>query len=333
VPRLGLAIAAVVVAILALLLAGALKGRNRYSPRPSVAPVVVSSASTVPLVSVPSVSSVSGSSVSGGSSGDLFVSPLSVGRSVGAGTVGPPPSEVVVGDLVLSVDGMVLADRVVDGCLVVDAQNVTVRNVVVRCDGFHGVSVGAVDGFRIENSTVDCLGRPAKGIYFHGASGFVVDRVEITGCDDQFFIDGGLGVSSITNSVFHNQSPGAGAHTDGMQIGEFEVTTGNLTVAYNWWEYNRAGCCANAVLFATKKSALTVDVRGNFLDGDFGTHVLRCVAASVCNIEGNTLGGVPSGRFFHSTGNSGVARCNRYRDGQLIPDQLYWGITIDNTNC
>lgn len=258
-----------------------------------------------------------------------FVSPADIGRGVG------PIEPVVVGggDVVVSVAGEVLENRLVEGCLVVDADNVTVRNVVVRCGGFRAVTVNAVSGASIENVTVDCLGGPAKGVYLQGAVNFSIDRVEITGCDDQFFIDGGVGVSSITNSVFHNQSPGVGSHTDGMQIGEFETTTGTLTVASNWWQYDRQGCCANAVLFATNRSALTVNVRRNYLDGDFGVHVLRCVPGSVCNIEYNTLNGNPTGLFFQSTGNAGTARCNRYVTGEMIPDRLYGGITVDNTGC
>jgi len=264
---------------------------------------------------------------------EMFAIPSWVGVTVGAGSFGLPPSTVTQGDVVVAVEGEVFQDRVVDGCLVVDAANVTVRNVVVRCGGFRGVTVNAVSGVRLENVTVDCVGGAGKGVYLGGATNFSVDRVEITGCDDQFFIDGGVGVSSITNSVFHNQSSGVGAHTDGVQVGEFVVSSGRLDIGFNWWEYNTDGCCATAALFATNRSVLTIDVHDNYFDAGFGVHVLRCVPGSVCNVENNTLSGVPEGRFFQSVGNRGVARCNRFADGVLIPDRLYEGIKIDNTNC
>jgi len=301
------------------------------TPDPSTTPPTASTTSPSTTQPAPSTTPPTASTTSSPFNGG-YVTSFSVGGSVGVGTVGPVPTEVV-GSQTINTARTVLENVVVDGCVTINADNVTIRNVAINCNGFHGIQDNASNGTTIENVTIDCLNNPAKGIHFFQASNFTVDSTEITRCDDQFFIDGGLGNSAITNSVFHNQMTATKAHTDGMQIGEFEITTGTLTVSGNWWEYNRTGCCANAVLFATKHSALTINLHHNYIDGDFGAHTLRCVPNATCNIDYNTLNGQPGGRFFQSTQNNGTAHCNRYTTGQLIPNNLYTGITINNTNC
>lgn len=233
----------------------------------------------------------------------------------------------------ITADGTVIENTTVNGCIRLAADRVTIRNVTINCHDSYPIKDDGNAGTRVERVTIDCHDNTSKGIYFDRASSFTVDRIHITRCDDQFFIDGGLGNSSITNSVFHNQAPASDAHTDGMQVGTFETTTGSLTVDGNWWEYNRTGCCENGVLFLSGQSALTVTMRHNFFDEDFGTHILRCRPESHCVIEANTLDGYPDGLFVYADRDGGVARCNRFVDGSLIPNSLYAGITVDNGSC
>ena len=263
-----------------------------------------------------------------------FVTPDSVGNSVGPGAAAPAPTGVI-GSRTINTPGTVLENVVVDGCLTVNADNVTIRNVVVNCGNTYPIKANYVDGLKVEFTRLDCRGNTSKGIYFEGSTNFRVDRIHITDCDDQFFIDGGLGYSTITNSVFHNQAPSSSAHTDGMQIGTFEYTDGTLVVEGNWWEYNRDGCCDNAVLFTSGQSHLTIEMRGNLLDADFGTYIVRCRTSVHCIIENNTVRGTPYGLFIHTHGETGggVARCNRYTDGTLVPTRYIHGVVIDNSSC
>ncbi|MEZ5165886.1 MAG: hypothetical protein R2695_05100 [Acidimicrobiales bacterium] len=258
-----------------------------------------------------------------------YVTPNAVGSTVGATAT----STTVNGNLTLSTAGQTIADTTVNGCIDINADRVTLRNVKINCaDGYPIHDLGR-NNTRVERVTIDCMNNPSKGMYFQNASNFTVDRVHITRCDDQFFIDGGLGNSTIANSVFHNQAPASGAHTDGMQIGTFLTTTGTLNVTGNWWEYNRSGCCANGVLFLSGEAALTVNMSSNYFDADFGTHILRCRPQSTCNIARNTLSGAPYGAFIYADAPSGTSKCNRYSNGAFIPTNLQYGISVDNSNC
>ena len=258
-----------------------------------------------------------------------YVTPADIGVTVGALS----PSGTINGDQNLNSNGEVLENVTLNGCITINANNVTIRNVRINCGSTYPIKDNRNTGTTVENVTIDCQMQTEKGMYFDRADDFTVDSVHITGCDDQFFIDGGLGSSSIKNSVFHNQAPATDAHTDGMQVGTFEHTTGTLTVDGNWWEYNRQGCCDNGVLFLSGQSALTVRVINNYLDKDFGTHILRGQPASTCIVENNTLSGPPASTFFYAASNGGTVRCNRFSNGQLIPNNFFSGITVDNSSC
>ncbi|MEZ5165885.1 MAG: S-layer homology domain-containing protein [Acidimicrobiales bacterium] len=262
-----------------------------------------------------------------------FKTPANLGVSVGPGVVAAYPSSSM-GSKTITANGTVLQNKVVNGCLTIRGDNVTIRNVVVNCSGNYPIKVDGANGTRIEYSTLDCLNNNTKGILFQDATNFAVDRIHITRCDDQFFIDGGLGNSSIRNSVFHNQGPAGAAHTDGMQVGTFRTTTGSLTVTQNWWEYNRSGCCANAVLFNSGQAALTVVLRDNLIDADFGVHLIRCHASSRCIVDRNTISGTIDGYLVHDTSSAtGIATCNRYVSGALVPNRYFDGIPVVNSGC
>jgi len=235
--------------------------------------------------------------------------------------------------MTISTAGTTIENTTINGCITINANNVTITNTAINCNNTYPIKDNHNSGTTVRNVTIDCQGNGSKGIYFDEASNFTVDRIEITNCDDQLFIDGGLGNSRITNSVFHNQVPAQTAHTDGMHVGEFEHTTGTLTVNNNWWEYNRDGCCENAVLFMSSHSALTANLDSNYLDGDFGTHIIRCQAAGACNITNNTVNGTPDGMFIYGRGAGGTASCNRYMNGTLVPDNLMSDININNSSC
>ena len=312
---------------------------------PSVADVNCGSSSSSGSGSSGSSGSSGGSSGSGssgsGSSGtsgrtapaQVFVRPANLGNTVGAGADAPMPT-ATSGGWTVGQNGKVVENLIINGCMTVNADNVTFRNVIINCDNTYPVKVNDANNFRIEYSRIDCEGNGGKGIFLEGATNFTIDRIEVTNCDDQLFIDGGLGNSKITRSVFHNQVPSSAAHTDGIQLGEFDFTSGTLTIDRNWWQYNRNGCCENAVLFAASNSFITAVVTNNFLDGDFGTHIIRCYRETSCRVEKNFVSFEPDGFLVHDISpKSGTAGCNFYTNGTLVPNRLYDGITIDHSDC
>ncbi len=253
---------------------------------------------------------------------DTYVTPEDLGSTVGA----VDPDGVIEGDIDIVTDRELVENVTINGCVVIDADDVTLRNVAVNCGETYPIKVNEVSGTRIENVTVDCLAdsRARKGIFFEFSENFGVDRIEVRQCDDQFFVDGGVGESWITNSVFHHQIAGETAHTDGVQIGEFETTTGRLHIEGNWWQYDREGCCDNAIVFASSHAELDIEVRGNYLDGDFGTHLLRCHGTSRCLVFGNEIDGTPEGLLIEADGDTiHEAGCNTYVGGGEIEPAFY----------
>ncbi len=264
---------------------------------------------------------------------DGYVTPGDVGNRVGPTSA---PKQTLSGDQVIGKPGTVLEDATINGCIAVNADNVTLRNVTVNCStNGYPIKTNTTSGFKIERSKIDCGGTTDKGMFFESSKDFSVDGVEITGCDDSFFIDGGLGNSVIKNSVFHSQAPASEAHTDGMQVGTFEVTTGTLTVTGNWWEYNRTGCCDNGVLFLSGQSKLTVILDTNYFDHDFGTYIIRCHTQASCEVRNNVLGGKPEGLFIYANGSkTSMASCNTLKDGSPIPTAWYDSlIQVNDAAC
>ncbi len=261
-----------------------------------------------------------------------YVTPADIGEQVGARN----PKTVIEGDIVMSTDRELLEDIHLKGCVQIEADDVVIRNVHIECGSTYPIKVNGASGTRVESSTIDCLEDPRarKGIFFEFASDFGVDRTEIRGCDDQLFVDGGVGRSFVTRSVFHHLIEAEAAHTDGIQIGEFETTTGQLIVAGNWWEYDREGCCDNAVVFTSSASDLGVEVRYNYLDGRFGSHLIRCTRATTCIVENNVVSTSPAGTVLLGDPTvTAIARCNRFLDGSAIPLSLYIDATVIDDDC
>lgn len=153
-------------------------------------------------------------------------------------------------DVTLTTDGQVYEDKLVNGCITVDADNVTIRYVRVvmtGCDSgicFSDPGIGCPTGsnLTIEDSEVDCRGN-AENIAGQQAikqSNYTASRVELYGgCNDAMWCSGNC---TIEDSFIHEIIPceietyvcgrdGVDPpHTDGIQI---PGGASNITIDHN----------------------------------------------------------------------------------------------------
>ena len=119
------------------------------------------------------------------------------------------------GNVVVDTPGTVLEGLDIDGCLLIEADDVTVRNTRVRCAQPDGYVVftgwGARDGVVLEDVEIDGADVTANGI---GGSGFVLRRADVHSVQD------GIKVKDrarIEDSYVHDLTACDGCHNDGLQ--------------------------------------------------------------------------------------------------------------------
>ena len=119
------------------------------------------------------------------------------------------------GNITVTASGRVIQNRKVNGCITVNAANVTVRNVEVHCNDDTGISLNGT-GLLVEDALVECGHR--AGLTGVGGHGFTVRRTEIFGCENNVWANRNI---VIEDNYIHDPIPCCGPgdpHTDSIQI-------------------------------------------------------------------------------------------------------------------
>lgn len=103
--------------------------------------------------------------------------------------------ETIVGTHTLDEDGAVFEDVDLGGCLVITAQDVTVRRVRIRCQGT-GITVGSGASATIEDVTVDGEGAGQQAVNFQGTG--AMRRLDVHGYKR------GVQIQSTTDVTFED---------------------------------------------------------------------------------------------------------------------------------
>jgi hypothetical protein len=191
------------------------------------------------------------------------------GPQPGADTTGVPAGAVLTasGGLWLSTPGQVVTNLDVNGCVVVTASNVTLRNVRIRCanpqfDRVINVAPG-VENLVVEDSEIDGLGTADIGI---GWSNYTLRRVEIRGtCDGARTAARVL----IEGSWIHDMVRQGALHCDAIQSTEGQdiVVRGNVLDPTD----TASGDCNNAaVMLGSETGTRRLDgatFEGNWMGG------------------------------------------------------------------
>ncbi len=251
--------------------------------------------------------------------------PADIGKTVGAGVVGPEPTITYEGPLTVA-SPTVIENVVINGCLRIEADDVVLRNVVVKCGGLYPVRASGHERLTIEHSRLECSSH-SKLFLIDDHQKVRIANSELTGCEDFFFVNGDVDGLTVSCNVLHSLNLSPESHADGFQIGEAAATTGQIHIRGNYIDPNASGGKTD-VVFATKKAATEILVENNFFK-IWGLKTLRCGGSSQCAIKHNVyeqafeqmLQPNKNGKLlFMAATSSGPHSfvCNRLADGHLI---------------
>ncbi len=247
-----------------------------------------------------------------------YVTPADVGVTIGVGVIGPVPT-THVGSQTLDADGSVLENVVVDGCVTVTANNVTIRNVIINCGGYYPIKAnepGVQSGLDIHHSQINGL-IDTKLFLLNNITDVMIANNELIGGDDTVFADGELGSFIFTRNYRHDPLGDSSTHLDGFQLGEFEVTTGGFLISYNYFDEIPDGIGVTDLVFATNHSEMHIDIIGNYIS-EHGWYTLRAYNEATLTVAGNTIASsVNWVALLNSPGPHHFA-CNFFTDGSPI---------------
>lgn len=227
----------------------------------------------------------------------------------------------VSGNVTLNTPGQVYANRDVNGCIFVDADNVTIDNVRVRCSGA-SVIWSNRSNLVVEDSEVICGGTP--GTTGVTPARYTLRRTEVTACDNVTWANNDV---LIVDSYLHDPIPCCSwpppqPHTDTIQTpaGGSNIRVEHSTVLGGYINQSDFGNAAISMSASPGTSVTNVVLHNNLLAG--GGYTLYCPGADggftwtnnrFSRMYVNTVGGfgplyhtcaqhTNSGNVYHETG-------------------------------
>jgi chitodextrinase len=196
-----------------------------------------------------------------------------------ASTTGPTGALTEsTGNITISTPGAVLENRKINGCVTVNAANVTIRNSEIRCDGASVVWSGST-GLVVENTVIECGHRPGTTGLTPG--NYTVRRSELFGCENILWAQSNV---VIEDSYIHDPIPcctwpAPTPHTDSIQV---PAGGNNIRIEHNrvYGGYINQSDFGNAAITASASpgtSASNMIVNNNLLAG--GGYTLYCPGA------------------------------------------------------
>jgi len=260
------------------------------------------------------------------------VTPADVGVEIGVGVVGAVPDQPYTGPNEITTPGLI-ENVVIDGCLRIDSDDVTIRNTIISCGGLYPIKVeGGSRNFIVEYSRLVCSSS-SKIFYFEsGAPNARVAYNEASGCQDFFYIQGDLDGVTVLGNYMHTLIGSSGAHADGFQIGQASTATGTVHIRGNYFDPDNEEIGKTDLVFATNSSEVHLVIEDNFINR-WGHYTMRCGGqTTACTIRNNVYSQAFEGveqRLLLVNANApsmpAAYCCNRYADGSLVEE--YFGNT------
>ncbi|MBW2524294.1 MAG: hypothetical protein JRI23_08975 [Deltaproteobacteria bacterium] len=259
----------------------------------------------------------------------------------------------------ITTDGEVIDGKLIEACVVIEADDVVIRNSHIRCtmDQMNeGAYVGAIDvnapaqNALIEHNTIECYGATDDREWCrYGINGpnFTARFNDIFGGTD--------GVVPWNDAIFECNyvhhlprrpvpyQPDGYSHNDGVQ-----GMSGYAEIRGNYFEGNTQDN-GQAIFFQTESVAhhpVAAIIENNYLAG-FWKNIIQCnrksgMLAVDCQVDFNVIrdedvnlqtNGQRWLTIGIQNGATGSAACNTWGDGSFIPDGVVVGVTHDTSSC
>ncbi|GGC05475.1 hypothetical protein [Cellulomonas carbonis] len=228
---------------------------------------------------------------------DAVVAPLTaeiLARRPGPHNTGVPAGTVLrpSGTLRVTQPGAVIDGLDIEGCLVIDADDVTVRNTRIRCTSTTRnravVMDGKHKGFLLEDVEIDGGGSTEIGIDVTDA---VIRRVDVHHVNDGIRMGANL---VIEDSWIHHMTRRGSLHPDAIQ----GISAKNIVIRNNTLDPRNpdTGDLANAAIMLGSetgtKTSENVLIEGNFMSGgNYTLNVSGSITATGFVIRQNRFGG------------------------------------------
>ncbi|WP_295803235.1 hypothetical protein [uncultured Microbulbifer sp.] len=274
----------------------------------------------------------------------VHVGPSDVGVNIGPGVIAPFPTAAYSGPMTIT-SPTTIENVVINGCLRIESDDVTLRNVVIQCDSFYPVKATDHENARIEYSLVKCT-TPTKVFRLIDYQDFVVHRTETRGCEDLFFLSGNNDGLEVTYSYMHSLTLTPESHADGFQFGVVP-TSGSAVIRGNYFWANADGPKTDAI-FAEGESHVQLLIEDNFFRV-WGLRTIRCGGeGSSCTVRNNVyeqayedMYSLRYGKLLFSYlygDGAHIASCNRLEDGTLLQEfqngvDRFYGVDHKVSNC
>jgi hypothetical protein len=176
----------------------------------------------------------------------------------------------------ISTSGAVISGRQINGCVTVNAPNVTIRNSKIACNGASAIWSGST-GLVVEDVEVDCGNEAGRTAIT--PRNYTARRVNAYGCENIFWAQSNV---LIEDSYIHDPIPCCTAtrpHTDSIQV---PAGAANITVRHNtvYGGYISQSNFGNAAITAAASPGSTLTnmiVDNNLLAG--GGYTIYCPGA------------------------------------------------------
>ncbi|WOX05248.1 hypothetical protein [Microbulbifer pacificus] len=274
----------------------------------------------------------------------IHVAPKDAGVTIGAGVIAPYPSEAYTGPLTIK-SPVTIENVLIDGCLRIESDDVTLRNVVITCNSYYPVKATHHANALIEYSLVICT-KPTKVFRLISYQNFAVQHSETRGCEDLFFLSGNNDGLDVSYNYMHSLTLIPTSHADGFQFG-LVPTSGSGIIRGNYFWANAKGKKTDTI-YAEGKSQVQLLIEDNFFR-IWGLRTIRCGGeGSSCIIRNNIyeqafedMNVLPYGKLLFSYlygKGAHEASCNRLEDGSLIKEfegriDRFHGVSHSVDNC
>ena len=165
------------------------------------------------------------------------------------------------GPLTITTAGTVIDRRKITGCVVIKANNVTIKNSLLQTNGcfFNVLSDNGNTGLLLQDVEIDGQGNTTGDSAVNGG-GYTCLRCDIHGTSDGF--KAGTGVI-IQDSWIHDLAQGPGGHNDGVQ----SLGTTSLKIIHNSIVVQDGATSAIILSTGSASAMKNVEIRDNLLGG------------------------------------------------------------------